>query len=131
MDRVAYIGSDTFRTARYRVAGMFAMLALLFHVAIPTLYELASPSVQGLMQITICSDGEVKQITIDESGQPVQQAPANHHDGHSCMHHCGVTALVGAVNFVPPLFDSVLFSLVGGLPHGLVALHAQARDPPV
>ncbi len=131
MDRVAYIGSDTFQTARYRVAGLFAVLALLLHVAIPTLYDLAPPSVQGFMQVTICSGGEAKQIIVDNSGQPVQQAPADHHNCHSCMHHCGVMALVAAINIVPPLFDAALFSLVGGLPHGLVALHTQAREPPV
>lgn len=131
MDRGAYIGSDTLQAGRYRAAGMLAMLALFLHVAIPLLYDLAPASVQGLMQITICSGGEAKQITVDASGQPVQQAPANHHDCYSCMHHCGAMALVAAVTFVPPLFDSVLFSLIGGLTHGLLALDAQARAPPV
>jgi hypothetical protein len=110
---------------------MIALLALLLHIAIPTLYDMAPPAVQGLMQITICAGGEPQQITIDASGKPTSPAIPNNHDCHSCMHHCGGLTLTAAINFAPQIFAAEIIALAGGQPHGLVTTLAHARGPPL
>ena len=127
----AHIDSVTFTTVRQRSAGFVALFALLLHIAIPTLYDLAPPAVQGLMQVTICAGGEAKQVLIDESGKPVKQVPADNHNCHSCMSHCGVLAVTVAATLVPHLFASAIFGPIGSLPQGFFGTTEQARGPPL
>lgn len=110
---------------------MLAFFAVLLHVAIPTLYDLAPPSVQGLMEMTICAGGEAKQILIDESGKPASPAPASNHQCHGCLSHCGALALSSAVVALPQFASLHVLPLAAALPHGVVAFGTQARAPPL
>jgi hypothetical protein len=131
MVRGAYIGSDTFRTVRHQAVGLVALFAILLHVAIPTLYDIAPPAVQGLMQITICAGGEARQVVVDETGKPVKQVPADNHNCHSCMQHCGVLALAAVADLLPVAFAVVIFSPVSAALHSLFFASGHARGPPL
>lgn len=131
MVRGAYIGSDTFRTVRHQAVGLVALFAILLHVAIPTLYDIAPPAVQGLMQITICAGGEARQVVVDESGKPVKQVPTDNHNCHSCMQHCGVLALAAVADLLPVAFAAVAFAPVSTALHSLFFASGHARGPPL
>tara|TARA_R110000824_G_scaffold155226_1_gene327580 strand:+ start:136247 stop:136684 length:438 start_codon:yes stop_codon:yes gene_type:complete len=126
-----YAGSKHFQTAKHRSAALLAIFALFLHIAIPTLYDLAPPQVQGLMQVTICSGGEARQILVDENGQPVKQVPSENHNCHSCLHHCGAMALADFTAIMPTFSVLAGFSLATSLTHGLITKSAQARAPPL
>lgn len=127
----AHINSYTFAAVRQRSAGLVALFAILLHIAIPTLYDLAPPAVQGLMQVTICAGGEAKQVLVDESGKPVKQVPADNHNCHSCMSHCGVLALTATAALVPHLFAPAVFGPISSLPLGHDDTVENARGPPL
>tara|TARA_R110002110_G_scaffold373450_1_gene583339 strand:+ start:663 stop:1058 length:396 start_codon:yes stop_codon:yes gene_type:complete len=127
----AHNDSSTFTTVRQRSAGIVALFALFLHIAVPTLYDLAPPAVKGLMQVTICAGGEAKQVLIDESGKPVKQVPADNHNCHSCMSHCGVLALTATAALAPHLFAPAVFGPISSLPRGYYDTTEQARAPPL
>lgn len=131
MGRGAYIDSETFQAVRHRAAGLVAVFAFLLHIAVPTLYDIAPPTVQGLMQITICAGGEAKQVLVDETGKPVKQVPADNHNCHSCMAHCGVLALAAVADVLPVAFATFAFGPASGPLHGHFITTAQARGPPL
>lgn len=126
-----YAGSKHFQTAKHGSAAWLALFALFLHIAIPTLYDLAPPQIQGLMQVTICSGGEARQILVDENGQPAKQTPADNHDCHSCLHHCGAMALAQIAPIAPSFSAITGFTLVASLAYGLTGKSAQARAPPL
>src|SRR3546814_11001480 len=105
---------------------MIALLAILLHVAVPTLYDLAGPSARGLIQATICAGGEEKQVFLDHNGQPVEQTPAAHHDSHSCISHCSAPIVASFAPALPPLIPLVHTPSVAGLPDAL--LHSGTRQ---
>lgn len=110
---------------------MLAFFAIFLHIAIPTLYDLAPPAVQGLMETTICAGGESKQVLIDESGKPVKEAPTSGHNCHGCLNHCGALALPAVAALLPQVVAFVGLTLTTGNPLGLFISHAQARAPPL
>ncbi len=119
------------RTARSQAAAMLAFFAIFLHIAVPALYDMAPPGVQGLMEMTICAGGESKQVLMDQSGKPVKDAPASKHDCKSCLSHCGALALSSAAVALPLFAALLILPLTSGLPHGLIALNRQARAPPL
>lgn len=126
----AYIGSSFFQTVRNRTAGTMALLAILLHVAVPTLYDLSSPATRGLMQVTICAGGEAKDVFIDENGKPVQQAPADHHDCKSCLSHCAALAVAAVASSAPRWAAVFVAPAAPALATGLFLAAAHPRGPP-
>ncbi|MGV8996068.1 MAG: DUF2946 family protein [Parvibaculaceae bacterium] len=130
MDRGAIRGSFT-QTARQQAAATLAFFAILLHIALPTLYDIAPPNVQGMMDMTICSGGEAVQIVVDDSGKPVKQVPASNHQCHGCLSHCGTLALASVALVLPQLASLHIAPLAAALPHGSFAVHTRARAPPL
>jgi hypothetical protein len=126
-----YSGSSGIQTAQHRAGALLAAFAIFLHVAIPTLYDLAPPKVQGLMQITICSGGEARQIVVDESGKPVKEAPSDNHNCHSCVHHCGVAALGLVSNLILTFVPFLAAGPFNIPPRGFDNQFTQARAPPL
>ena len=119
------------QTARHQAAAMLAFFAILLHIAVPALYDMASPRVQGLMEMTICAGGEAKQVLMDESGKPVKPSPAADHKCQGCLAHCGALVLSAVATLLPQLAALHILPHAAGQPHGLVALNTQARAPPL
>lgn len=109
---------------------MIALLAILLHVAVPMLYDLAGPSTRGLIQTTICAGGEAKQVFLDRNGQPVQQTPAKHHDCNSCISHCSALLVATFAAATPHLIALIATPPVAGFAHALLHAGAHARGPP-
>lgn len=126
----SYIGSGVFQTVRHRTAGMIALLAILLHIVVPTLYDLAGPSARGLIQATICAGGEEKQVFLDHNGQPVQQAPATHHECLSCISHCSALVIATFATAMPHLGALVTAPSVTILARTLLHAGAHPRGPP-
>jgi NAD-dependent dihydropyrimidine dehydrogenase PreA subunit len=130
MGHRAYIDSDFFHTVRNRTAGMIALLAILLHVAVPTLYDLSGPATRGLIQMTICAGGEAKDIYLDRDGKPVQQAPAEQHDCKSCIHHCAAIAVAVFAAAAPRWVAILATPAAPSLVTGLFQAAAHPRGPP-
>lgn len=126
----SYIGSSFFQTVRHRAAGTMALLAILLHVAVPTLYDLSSPAARGLMQMTICAGGEAKEVFFDQNGKPVQQAPADHHECKSCISHCAAIAIAFAATAAPRLVALFATAAIPTLAFDLFSAGAHPRGPP-
>lgn len=126
----AYTNSSTFQATRQRAAGIFALLAILLHVVVPTLYDLSGPATRGLMQTTICAGGEMMEIYLDADGKPVKPAPVDRHDCTSCVSHCAALAIAvfstdaprWLAAFVTPALPATVFS------YFLASVHP--RGPP-
>lgn len=127
----AFATGSIARTARSQAAAMLAFVAILLHIAVPTLYDLAPPRVQSLMEMTICAGGEATQILVDENGKPAEKAPAGDHHCQGCLNHCGALALSAIVVALPQFAALHVLPLASGLPHGFTALSTQARAPPL
>ncbi|HEY4343616.1 MAG TPA: DUF2946 family protein [Parvibaculum sp.] len=109
---------------------MIALLAILAHIAVPTLYDLASPTTRGLIQATICAGGEAKEIFLDQNGKPVKQAPADHHECKSCINHCSVLVIAAVATIAPQLAALVTLPSAPGLVSALFHAAAHPRGPP-
>lgn len=112
--------------------GMFALLGILLHVAVPAAYELSGPATQGLLKTVICSGGVAKEVYLDKDGKPVHPSKADHDDcKSSCLHHCAALA-VSTVATASPTWTIVLSVLTGSTAastqyHGA----SHPRAPPV
>jgi hypothetical protein len=94
-----YREQGSIRAARLTAAHTLAFLALLLHIALPPLLQIAGPATQGLFETVICAGGENKTIYLDAEGNPVEPASSGRsHDCNSCLHHCGA-ALVSSFAF--------------------------------
>jgi len=125
-----YFGSSFLQTVRHRTAGMIALLAILAHFAVPTLYDLASPAMRGLIQTTICAGGEAKQVFLDQNGKPVKQAPADHHECNSCFNHCSALVIAAVATAVPQLAALITLPSAPSLASALFHAAAHPRGPP-
>ena len=132
MNRTAYIGSNTLYAIRLQAVGALTAFAMFFQAGVPLLYNLATPQLRGLMQITICSGGVSKQITVDENGRPVKQAPTSKASGNSCVHHCGggLLCYASTTTAMPFLLWVMVASSASHLLDELAVAHAHARGPP-
>lgn len=109
----AYFGSNLLHTVRNRTAGFLALLAILLHVAVPTAYELAGPSAQGLIKTVICSGGMAKEVYLDKDGKPVRTNTADHEGCKtSCMHHCAAL-FVSTLSLAKPSWAIMLGTFAG------------------
>ncbi|MFZ3032714.1 MAG: hypothetical protein WA138_01685 [Parvibaculum sp.] len=131
MNSTAYIGSNTLHAIRLQAVGAVAAFAMFFMSVAPLIYNLAPAQVRGLMQITICSGGVAKQITVDENGKPVKEAPASKYSGGTCAHHCSTLACHAVSTVVAFVLLGVLrASPSDTMMHGLNAIFSHARGPP-
>jgi hypothetical protein len=125
----SYIGSSFLQTIRHRTAGIFALLAILTHIAVPTLYDLSGPEARGLIQATICAGGEAKQVLLDQNGKPVKTAPADH-ECKSCLSHCSALLIAFVAAVTPQFIALVTAPSASSLAAALFHAGAHARGPP-
>lgn len=132
MNSRAYIGSNTLYAVRHEAVGMLMAFAMFFQAGVPLLYNLAPPQARGLMQITICSGGFSKVVTVDENGKPVKEAPSSKYSGTSCVHHCGggLLCYASTTTAMPFLLWVMVASSASHLLDELAVAHAHARGPP-
>lgn len=111
---------------------MFALLAILLHVVVPTAYELSGPSSQGLIKTVICSGGMAKEVYLDENGKPVPTNNADHEGCKtSCLHHCAAL-FVSTIGFIKPSWSILLGTLVASSSaDAQFAGASHPRGPPV
>ena len=119
------------RTAGLTVARALAGFALLLHIALPTVLQMAGPATQALFETVICTGGENRTIYLDADGNPVEPVPAGtSHDSGSCLHHCGAmlasTFAHAASGWAPPMIAVPVAYLVAAI----VPMSAQPRAPP-
>lgn len=134
MNSRAYIGSNTLYAIRHEAVGALMAFAMFFQAGVPLLYNLAPPQARGLMQITICSGGFAKVVTVDENGKPVKEAPASSkYSGNSCVHHCGggLLCYASTTTAMPFLLWVMVASSASHLLDELTVAHLHARGPPV
>ncbi len=113
------------------LAHMFALFALILHIALPTALQLAGPATQGLLETVICAGGENKTVYMDAEGNPVEPAPAGtSHDCNSCLHHCGAVLASTVALAAPGWSLPALAAPVLRIFAGVVATNVQPRAPP-
>ncbi len=98
----AYLESNFLQSVRKRSLGLFALIAIVLHVAVPTALQMAAASTDGLLKMVICSGGEAREVFLDKNGKPVSP-PASDHDAckFSCLHHCAALATVVVAGISP------------------------------
>lgn len=128
----AYLESNFLQSVRKRSLGLFALVAIVLHVAVPTALQMVAPATDGLLKTVICSGGEAREVFLDKDGKPVSPTTSDHDAcKFSCLHHCAalVTAMVASVSPEWTIVFGVLTT-----PSDTAALHrggSHPRAPPV
>lgn len=112
----AYLDSNFLQSVRSRALGIFALVAILLHVTVPTAYSLSGPATQDLLKTVICSDGVAKEVYIDKDGNLVHPSTVDHDAcKFSCLHHCAALT-VATIAMAKPDWAIVLSLLTGASP---------------
>lgn len=127
-----YLESNFLQSVRKRSLGLFALVAIVLHVAVPTALQMAAPATDGLLRMVICSDDGAREILLDKNGKPVEPA-GDHHDNckFSCLHHCAALATAAVAGISPEW--TIVFTVLA-TPSDAAALHrdgSHPRAPPV
>ena len=74
--------------ARGRPAAVLRWVVVLYILSLgaPLLQGLAAQAaVAGTVLVQLCTVGGVKQVAVDQSGQPIDHEPSDHHAAHHCV----------------------------------------------
>lgn len=123
----AYLESNFLQSVRKRSLGLFALIAIVLHVAVPTALQMAAPATDGLLKMVICSGGEAREVFLDKNGKPVSPATSDHDAcKFSCLHHCAALIAATAAGASPEW--TIVFGILTSS-NEAAALHRDGSHP--